>query len=148
MCLFVQGYRLRSLICSIFRVDFGIKGHNDESVLDSITSLGDSCPESPDVIGVPQSRCASSTDSDRSESDFMDILISQIIESFWVCVSPVFIFYFNLKLLCAYLKMRFLFNSKVHYTHVFGLIKTILRDFHLVQRKSQDRHKVTEKNCP
>lgn len=85
---------LRSLICSIFWVDFAIEGRNDESVLDSITSLGDNCPESPDVIGFPQTRFASSTDSDRSGSDFMGILLSQITEkSFWVCVSPVFTFF-------------------------------------------------------
>lgn len=85
---------LRPLICSIFWVDFAIEGRNDESVLDSITSLADNCPESPDVIGFPQTRFASSTDSDGSGSDFMDILFSQIIEkSFWVCVSPVFTFF-------------------------------------------------------
>lgn len=67
---------LRSLICSIFWVDFAIEGRNDESVLDSISSLGDDCPESPDVIGFLQTRFASSTDSDRSGSDLMDILVS------------------------------------------------------------------------
>lgn len=61
---FFEGYALRFIICSIFRVDFAIEGQNDESVLDSITSLGDNCPKSPEVIGVPQSRCLQRTVTD------------------------------------------------------------------------------------